>query len=132
MEVEAAIAAHSPPGFPVRNRIFARSINGVVTNFIWNLYLDHLFLIITQIGTVGTVISARQDSTFDGRTTFTTSVVLGKREDPGLELASRQLVEVIGAAGHNKPITLCLGLKEASPALVKELVAAVREDNVWS
>lgn len=59
MEVEAAIAAHSPPGFPVRNRIFARSINGVVTNFIWNLYLDHLFLIITQIGTVGTVISAR-------------------------------------------------------------------------
>ncbi len=46
-------------GFPVRNRIFARAINGVTTNFVWNMYLDHLLLIITQIGTVGTVFSAR-------------------------------------------------------------------------
>ncbi|KXZ49253.1 hypothetical protein GPECTOR_22g845 [Gonium pectorale] len=119
-------------GFPVRNRIFARLINGVLTDFVWNLYLDHLLLIITQIGTVGTVVSARQDTTFDGRSTVSTSVALGKRDSPVLELAARQLVEVIGAHGHRKPITLCLGVKDLSPGTVREIVAAVREDNVWS
>ncbi|EFJ49745.1 hypothetical protein VOLCADRAFT_104190 [Volvox carteri f. nagariensis] len=117
--------------FPVRNRIFARLINGVTTNFVWNLYLDHLLLIITQIGTVGTVISARQDATFDGRTTFSISVVLGKREDPTLELAARQLVQQLGELGHSRSITLCLGLRDLSPSSVRELVGAVREDHAW-
>ncbi|GLC35635.1 hypothetical protein PLESTB_000185700 [Pleodorina starrii] len=130
--MEAAEAPGAPSGFPVRNRIFARLINGVTTNFVWNLYLDHLLLIITQIGTVGTVISARQDATFDGRTTFSTSVVLGKRDDPPLELAARQLVQALGELGHSKPITLCLGLRELTPPAVRELVAAVRQDNAWS
>lgn len=39
--------------------MFARTINGQITNFVWNLYMDHLMLIITQIGTVGAVISGR-------------------------------------------------------------------------
>ncbi|GIL75283.1 hypothetical protein Vretimale_7977 [Volvox reticuliferus] len=127
-----APGAGAEPAFPVRNRIYARLINGMTTNFVWNLYLDHLLLIITQIGTVGTVVSARKDATFDGRTTFSTSVVVGKRDEPTLELAARQLVEALGELGHSKPVTLCLGLRELSPAVVKELVGAVCEDNVFS
>ncbi|KAG2500576.1 hypothetical protein HYH03_001346 [Edaphochlamys debaryana] len=67
----------------------------------------------------------------EGRSTFTSSVVLGRRDDAGLELAARQLVEALGQHGHSKPVTLCLGLKEPSPAVVRELVAAVHADNVW-
>ncbi|GFR47526.1 hypothetical protein Agub_g9244 [Astrephomene gubernaculifera] len=119
-------------GFPVRNRIFARLIDGVVTNFVWNLYLDHLLLVITQIGTVGTVIAARRDASFEGRSTYSTSVVVGRREDPGVELAARQLVQALGEMGCSRPITLCLGVRELQPACVRQLVAAVRQDNVWS
>ena len=43
----------------------------------------------------------RQDSTIDGRTTFTTSVVMGKREE-ALDVAARQLLEALGALGHTK------------------------------
>lgn len=112
--------------------MFARTINGQITNFVWNLYMDHLMLIITQIGTVGAVISGRQDATFDGHTTYSTNVVLGRRDQPGLDLCARQLVELLGRQGHTKPITLCLGLKDLSPATVREVVAAVREDHVGS
>lgn len=46
--------------------------------------------------------SCRQDSTFEGKTTFSTSVLVGKRDKPLLTIAARQLVELAHSKGISK------------------------------
>lgn len=48
------------------------------------------------------LLHCRQDSTFEGKTTFSTSVLVGKRDEPLLTIAARQLVEL----AHSKGITM--------------------------
>lgn len=45
------------------------------------------------------VLHRRQDSTFEGKTTFSTSVLVGKRDEPLLTIAARQLVEFAHSKG---------------------------------
>jgi Proteasome assembly chaperone 3 len=47
------------------------------------------------------VYVCRQDSTLEGRSTFSISVLVGRRDEPLLLIAARQLVE-IAAAGSTK------------------------------
>ncbi len=54
-----AAALVSPEGFPVRSKLSARTVDGQTVDFSWNLYLDRLLLVITSLGTVGTVFEAR-------------------------------------------------------------------------
>lgn len=44
----------------------------------------------------------RQDSTFEGKTTFSTSVLIGKRDEPLLTVAARQLVDLASSKGNTK------------------------------
>jgi hypothetical protein len=46
--------------------------------------------------------ACRQDSTFEGKTTFSTSVLVGKRDEPLLTIAARQLVELAHSKGISK------------------------------
>lgn len=48
------------------------------------------------------LLSRRQDSTFEGKTTFGTSVLVGKRDEPLLTIAARQLVELAHSKGISK------------------------------
>ena len=54
-----AAALESPEGFPVRSKLYARDIDGLTVDFSFNLYLDRLLLVITSIGTVGTIFEGR-------------------------------------------------------------------------
>lgn len=38
-------------------QVHAHLLNGIPTDFVWNLYADQLVLFITQVGAVGTVVS---------------------------------------------------------------------------
>lgn len=44
----------------------------------------------------------RQDAALDGDTTFSVSVLLGRRDEPGVELLARQVAAMAAAAGINK------------------------------
>jgi len=79
----------SPPGFPIRNMIFRRSICDRPTDFCFCLYSNQTLLFVTQIGTAGTILQATQDAAFDGGTTYSTAVLLGKRDEPLLQLCAR-------------------------------------------
>ena len=46
-----------PQGFPVKTKLYSRGVCGTSTDFSFSAYEDHLLLIITQLGTSGTVIS---------------------------------------------------------------------------
>lgn len=122
----------SPAGFPVRTKLFTRDIDGVTTSFSYSMYMDQALMFVTQTGTAGTIISATQDAAFDGTTTYSTTVVLGKRDEPLLQLCARQIVELAGAAGYKKPMLIGLGFKQHSMQLVKQVMQVVLSENVWS
>ncbi len=138
----------------LRTRGFRRLVQGVPTDFHLTSYADRVLLVVTQLGSVGTVIEASVDSAAGGGAaaaaalahpqgggaesqggpTYTTSVLLGRRDEPLLQLCARQIVQQAQRAGCAKPILVCLGLsKEASGsvAAVKEVVRHVAQCNVW-
>ncbi len=50
-------------------------------------------------------MACRQDASAEAQAngvTYSTNVLLGKRDDPGLELCARQIVEFVGGMGHSK------------------------------
>eukprot|EP00878_Enallax_costatus_P008537 GHUV01008925.1.p4 GENE.GHUV01008925.1~~GHUV01008925.1.p4 ORF type:complete len:132 (+),score=35.02 GHUV01008925.1:597-992(+) len=121
----AALEWTIPAGFPVAVKTATVDIDGCATDIICSLYADAVVLIATQTGTAGTIIQAKQDSTFEGKTTFSTSILVGKRDEILLTVAARQLVEQANSNGLTKPLICCLALRKHTPEGIKQLLAAV-------
>lgn len=116
-----------------RTLLFSTSLCGVATDVSYSLYADQLLLIITQLGSCGTIIAASCDTAFNAPTpTYTTNVLMGKRDEPLLTICARRIVEGAGAAGCTKPMLICLAMRDHSPDMLRAVVAAVEERNVWS
>ncbi|GBF98097.1 hypothetical protein Rsub_10843 [Raphidocelis subcapitata] len=119
-----------PQGFPVAVKVARVDVGGEPTDIIASKYEDGLLLVVSQIGAFGTVLRARPDASAEGRTTYSTSVLLGRRDEPLLTLAARQLVEAAVEGGYTRPLTVTLGLKHHTLEAVKQLVAAVKEQGL--
>jgi proteasome assembly chaperone 3 len=124
----AGPASSSGPGSSL---VCSTACMGVRTDLAFNAYEDAMVLVVTQLGTTGTVVAARQDTAFDGSTTYSTSVLMGKRDEPALILCARRIVEDAGQAGYAKPMVICLALKEHSPQMVRAVVQAVGQRSPW-
>jgi proteasome assembly chaperone 3 len=118
--------------FPVATKLFAKQLDGHHTDFSYSLYADRALLIITQLGSAGTIIEAKSDGGMDGKSTYSTNVLLGKRDEPALTLCARRIVEQAAVAGFSKPMILCLGLKDHTPAMVRQVADAVAETSFWA
>lgn len=117
--------------FPVATKTYSLPIAGIDTQFSLSAYSDRILIIATQTGTFGSIIEATQDSSYQGQATFSTNILMGKRDEPLLLLCARQVVELAAAAGCSKPMVLCLGLKDHSPGTIKAIIAAISENKLW-
>jgi proteasome assembly chaperone 3 len=122
----------APTGFPVRTHSAAITLkNGFETSVFTSVYADRIMFIVTQVGTLGTMVQAQKETVLGGGTTFSTATLLGTRDDPLPELCARQLIEKLSQTGCNLPIILCLGLKRSpsgedrDPSLQRELMSGV-------
>ncbi|KIZ07523.1 hypothetical protein MNEG_0436 [Monoraphidium neglectum] len=137
------MASVQPPGFPVSVNVARFDVDGAPTDVVVSKYEDCVMLVASQIGAFGTILSAscpallrittwlnlggRPDASAEGRTTYSTTVLLGKRDEPLLTLAARQLVEASVEAGNTRPLTVSLGLKHHTLGGVKQLVGAIKD-----
>ncbi|KAH6774429.1 proteasome assembly chaperone-like protein [Perilla frutescens var. frutescens] len=115
------------PAFPVRQTSLCLDINGHKTDIIISSYEDHIFVMATQIGSMGTILQARKEGGVSVDPTYTVSVVLGKRDEPMLVACARQLIEYISKSGSSKALVLSLGLRDHSLGILKSIVSAVTE-----
>ncbi|XP_057769450.1 uncharacterized protein LOC130989452 isoform X2 [Salvia miltiorrhiza] len=118
----------SDPAFPVRHTSCCLDINGHKTDIIISSYEDHILVMATQIGSMGTILQARKEGggvSIDP--TYSVSVVFGKRDEPMLVACARQLIEHISNSGSSKALVLSLGLRDHSLGILKTIVAAVTE-----
>ena len=69
---------------------------GVPTRFVVTLYANRVFVIITQTQNMGTLIMAQADDPLNVHgTSYSTRVIVGRRDDEVLEAYARTLVEVL-------------------------------------
>ncbi|KNA02990.1 hypothetical protein SOVF_213370 isoform A, partial [Spinacia oleracea] len=85
----------SPAGFPVPHKKLTIDIKGVKTDLVICRYEDHFLVIVTQLGSMGTLLQARKEEGVSVHPTFNVSVIFGKRDEPMLLVCARQLIENI-------------------------------------
>ena len=89
--------------------------NGVPTDLMVQLYSDRIFVSITQVGKMGTLLTGSYSTNpHNDRKSYDVDVLLGKRDDPLLSIYCRQLVEKCAEVDkvQGRPVLLSVGLKE--------------------
>lgn len=68
----------------VRSRKVEKDVNGVSTEVVCTEFSNYIFIVVTQYGKIGTLISIKPDSTTSDMSipTFSTKVLLGNNEVP--------------------------------------------------
>ena len=79
-------------------------------------------------------VHAECDSPLDtNSSSFTTRVLLGRRDDEVLEVYARTLVELIHrqCGGGTRPLLLAISIKEHSSDMFKAIMQEIGEHRVW-
>lgn len=120
--------------FRVKTKQWVQEVGGHSTDFVLCLFANCVFIIVTQLGKIGTMIRISKDeatsSSEEGETTFTVDTLLGKRDDPALVVCGRQIVEDISQYSA-RPLLLCVALKDNSRATIREVVEAIKANRLW-
>ncbi|ERN06675.1 hypothetical protein AMTR_s00058p00199410 [Amborella trichopoda] len=117
--------------FPVPHRNVTVNIKGAKTDILICSYEDHILVVATQIGSMGTILHARKEEGVSINPTFNVSVIFGKRDEPMLVACARQLIEHISSSGSSRALVLSLGLKDHSAETLRAVVAAVTAISLW-
>jgi proteasome assembly chaperone 3 len=88
---------------------------------------------ITQLGKFGTIMKAWAEPRSEGGNIYQVSVILGKRDDPLMQIYARQIVERLSSC-TNKPLLLAISLKPANrdSATFQEILNELFQHNAWS
>ena len=119
---------------------------GVPTKFALTLYSNRVFVVLTQTENLGTMvrallpssrrrcthnslsrcsqIQAHADSPLDaGRTSYSTRVLFGRRDDEALEVYARTLVELISKRSPTAgPLLLAISIREHSAEMFRSVM----------
>mmetsp|Transcript_8840 Transcript_8840/g.19968 ORF Transcript_8840/g.19968 Transcript_8840/m.19968 type:complete len:173 (-) Transcript_8840:313-831(-) len=108
------IGASTPPPpsqSPFVTRHTALKIDGVHTEIVTQAFADRIFITLTQINKIGTLIFAKAEESSPGVKQYDTQILLGRRDDPLLVLYARQLIEQISKTA-DLPLLLAISLAE--------------------
>eukprot|EP00941_MAST-03F_sp_MAST-3F-sp1_P003984 g3984.t1 len=108
-------------------------IDGVATDVILQVFIDRIFIIVTQLKTLGTLIHAELPPISNGalHRIPKCKVLLGRRDCPISMVCARQLSERIGAS-CSKPLLLAIALKKDRPETTTRGILNLLEANaVW-
>lgn len=109
-----------------------KEINGIPTQVVCSAFADHIFVVVTQYGKMGTLISLKPD-TISGEITHptvTTKVLLGK-DEPLIHVYAKNMVTFISQESGNKPILLALALKDMNVEGLQAAKEVLRSCQVW-
>lgn len=109
-------------------------VGGVTTDLVVTDYSDRLFIVVSQLGKLGTICEVRREKAQSqpggasgdegaGRPVYTVSTLLGK-ESEEVELVARLLAEKLALG---KPIVVCVAVKGITFDLAKQLADLVIE-----
>ena len=118
---------------PPTTRSFEVTLCGARTHFVLTAYTNRIFVVVTQTPNLGTLIAACADNPLSAAgTSYSTRVLLGRRDDEALEAYARAMVELIHKRAPDAgPLLLAISIKEHSNELFRAVMKQVEEQRVW-
>ncbi|KAG7504644.1 hypothetical protein JOB18_013490 [Solea senegalensis] len=122
----------SSPEPVVRSRQTERDVNGVSTQVVCTEFSNYIFVVLTQYGKIGTLISVTPDSKSNdiSTPTLSTKVLLGK-EEPLTHVCAKNLAMFVSQEAGNRPVLLGLALKDSSIDSIKQMKEIIKSCQVW-
>ncbi|XP_064170864.1 proteasome assembly chaperone 3 [Anguilla rostrata] len=107
-------------------------INGMSTQVVCTEFSNYIFVVLTQYGKIGSLISVTPDarSTDISSPMFTTKVLLGK-DEPLTHVCAKNLVTFISQEAGNRPVLLGLALKDTNIEAIKAMKGMIKSCQVW-
>nr|XP_056722424.1 proteasome assembly chaperone 3 [Euleptes europaea] len=107
-------------------------VQGIRTEVVCTAFANTLLVVVTQYGTMGTLVSVEPDMVADGlsKPLLATKVLLGK-DEPLVHICARHLVTFVSQEAGNKPVLLAMALKDKSIEGIRTLQEAIRRCQVW-
>ena len=106
-------------------------VGGVHTNVVVSEFDNKLFIIVSQLQKLGTLVElTRERENFDDPSntpTFNSKVLLGK-DDPLTHVMARNIVSKIPVS---KPILIAMALKDTKPEIIRSLEDLVHLHRTW-
>ena len=103
-------------------------VGGVQTDILVQLYADRIYVSLTQVGKLGSLLLGSFELSEDQETKdFDVSSVLGLRDDPLLVVYCRQLTEKLSEVDNRKgrSVLLAISLEDSEAGKGREVFAAV-------
>ncbi|KAM9780093.1 proteasome assembly chaperone 3 [Neosynchiropus ocellatus] len=116
----------------IRSKQAVKEINGVSTQCVCTEFSNYIFIVLTQYGKIGTLISITPDSRSNDVSvpSFSTRVLLGK-DEPLTHVCARNLATFVSQEAGNRPVLLGLALKDSSIDSIKEMKEVLKTCKVW-
>ncbi|XP_069590423.1 proteasome assembly chaperone 3 [Ranitomeya imitator] len=107
-------------------------INGVVTQVVCTAFTDHILVVVTQYGKMGTLVSVTPNMVSGdlGKPTLTTKVLLGC-DEPVIHVCAKNLVSFVSQESKNKPVLLAVALKDKDADCIRTLKEVIKRCQVW-
>lgn len=106
---------------------------GVPTRFVLTAYTNRVLVVVSQSPNMGTLIHASADNQLDAANgSFSTRVLIGKRDDDHLEVYARTMLELIcRRAPDAGPLLLAISIQQHSSEMFRGVLKEVEEHRVW-
>ncbi|XP_047184319.1 proteasome assembly chaperone 3 [Scophthalmus maximus] len=122
----------SSPEPIIRSRQTETDVNGVSTQVVCSDFSNYIFIVLTQYGKIGTLVSVTPDSRSNDISTpsLSTKVLLGK-EEPLTHVFAKNLATFVSQEAGNRPVLLGLALKDFSIDSIKQMKELIKSCQVW-
>ncbi|XP_068435150.1 proteasome assembly chaperone 3 isoform X1 [Clinocottus analis] len=116
----------------IRSKQTEKEVNGISTQVVCSQFSNYIFIVLTQYGKMGTLISVTPDSRSNDISTpaFTTKVLLGK-DEPLTHVCAKNLATFVSQEAGNRPVLLGLALKDSSIDAIKQMKEIIKSCQVW-
>ncbi|XP_076000084.1 proteasome assembly chaperone 3 [Genypterus blacodes] len=116
----------------IRSKQAEKEINGIPTQVVCSDFSNYIFVVLTQYGKLGTLISVTADSRSNDISSpmFTTKVLLGK-DEPLTHVCAKNLAMFVSQEAGNRPVLLGLALKDSSLDSIKHMKEIIKTCQVW-
>ncbi|XP_074553201.1 proteasome assembly chaperone 3 [Halichoeres trimaculatus] len=116
----------------IRSKQTEKEVNGISTQVVCTEFSNYIFIVLTQYGKIGTLVSVTPDSRSNdiSTSTFSTKVLLGK-EEPLTHVCAKNLATFVSQEAGNRPVLLGLALKDSSLDAINQMKEVIRSCKVW-
>ncbi|XP_062914718.1 proteasome assembly chaperone 3 [Mobula hypostoma] len=116
----------------IQSKQAAEAIGGILTEVVCTIFSDHVFLLVTQYGKMGTLISVTPHIVANeiGKSTFSTKILMGK-DEPLTHVYAKHLVTFVCEESGNKPVLLALALKDPNLESIKSIKQLIQSCRLW-